>query len=504
MMTPYQRAWGLRDSYSFISRYLSRRQTLCAEVGLRGSRLQKPPIYQQRRWFRDYFTAVLPGSSLHPDPQLRKGKLSSTDRETTTVRIPLRSAKHHFGVSTSRGTRPYNEDHSQAGVIDIPPFSSPPENAPKEDAAAPMSDVGASVFYYGVFDGHGGDTASLYLKDNLHTYIEQTSRLFNPTSTPVPISPTNASLPEALKAHHKDRQKLQKDLLHDWKSTVGGYWRRVKIDFGLTGSKCNSSGSPTIPSVLMYSLLKLDLDFITNSRPFYLPPTVEGEEPTLLSGDPKGVTTFKGGSTSTIILISPSTPHHPYWHPEQTSTLITCHLGDTRAILCRTSDGTAHPLTLPHSPSSPTESARLRRYTHAFNHDSFGEERFGFLANTRSVGDASQKRLGVSAEPDISSLVLHPSEYSFLVLVTDGVSGVLGDQEICDIVKEEDTPEKAAREITEFVEEVGEMGDNATVLVVRLGGWEKRGAEDGGERTRRLRMWRREEAGERYGRGRMN
>jgi protein phosphatase PTC6 len=193
----------------------------------------------------------------------------------------------------------------------------------------------------------------------------------------------------------------------------------------------------------------------------------------------------------------------PFWNPEQKSTLIAAHLGDTRALLCRVSDGMAIQLTTNHHPSSPIESNRLRRYAAAFISDSFGEERFGILANTRAFGDINQKRLGISAEPDFCVKEISPAEYSFLVLVSDGVSGVLGDQEIVDIVKECKTPEEAAKDLVEFVDEVGEVGDNATALVVRMGGWEKRGAGgDGWMGTKPLREWRRMEAEERGSRGR--
>jgi protein phosphatase PTC6 len=153
------------------------------------------------------------------------------------------------------------------------------------------------------------------------------------------------------------------------------------------------------------------------------------------------------------------------------------------------------PLTTTHHPSSPSESRRLRRYATAFVSDSFGEERFGVLANTRSFGDVSQKRLGVSAEPEVYRRELGPGEYSFMVLVSDGVSGTLTDQEIVDIVKECRSPEEGAKELVEFAEEVASEGDNATAVVVRLGGWEKRA--EGGEGfmgTKDLRAWRRDEA----------
>ena len=119
------------------------------------------------------------------------------------------------------------------------------------------------------------------------------------------------------------------------------------------------------------------------------------------------------------------------------------------------------------------------------------------LANTRAFGDIGSKRLGVSAEPQLTTTHLHPAEYSFLVLVSDGVSGHLSDQEIVDVVKESPTPEQAARELVAFAVEVAESADNATGLVVRLGGWEKRlvGGRGAGA-TKERREWRRAQAGD--------
>ena len=96
------------------------------------------------------------------------------------------------------------------------------------------------------------------------------------------------------------------------------------------------------------------------------------------------------------------------------------------------------------------------------------------LANTRAFGDMRSKRIGVSAEPEIRRIEITPAEYSFLVLVSDGVSGTLSDQEIVDVVKEAKTPEQGSRDVVSYATEVSSEGDNATCLVVRLGGWERR------------------------------
>ncbi len=88
-----------------------------------------------------------------------------------------------------------------------------------------------------------------------------------------------------------------------------------------------------------------------------------------------------------------------------------------------------------------------------------------------------------------------------MVLVSDGVSGTLRDQEIVDVVKEARTPEVGARDVVGFATEVSAEGDNATALVVRLGGWERRGEGGGGSLgTREAREWRRRDAADPRGR----
>ncbi|KAI5815285.1 phosphatase 2C-like domain-containing protein [Pyronema omphalodes] len=469
-------------------------------------------VTEQRRGFRDYFTAHIPGSSLHPDPPPLKTTSANrdgvNDRATTTVRIPLKTAKHHFGATRARGTRPSNEDNYQAGVIDIPPFSRPRKDAEDEKA---LPGQGPSVFYFSVFDGHGGDAASLFLKDYLHLYIEETSKLMNPNAEPraaeaITAESWDAEESEAEAEQRQKRIEMQVSLVNAWKDTVGGYFRRFKPDFGGVKGCGFTSGDGGVEAVLTYAFLKADLDFITNTRPWFLPPPPPPPPPEEPPANPPTDETAnhkpKGGSTATAVLLATSSAK-PFWHPEQTSTLITAHLGDTRALLCRVSDGLASPLTTNHHPGSPSESARLRRYATAFVSDAFGEERFGILANTRSLGDVNQKRLGVTAEPELTVKELAPNEFSFVVLVSDGISAVLSDQEIVDVVKECATPEQASKKLVEFVDEVGDVGDNATALVVRLGGWEKRieGGE-GSQGTKQLRDWRRSEAADRGGRGR--
>ncbi|KAL9034993.1 MAG: hypothetical protein Q9214_006792, partial [Letrouitia sp. 1 TL-2023] len=120
-------------------------------------------LIANRRSFHDYFVTHLPSSSLHPDSGSSRGphhKLPRSaskphdassaggpsptpfpgpNRDTTVVRIPIRSAKHHFGASVSRGQRPYNEDTFQAGVIELPAFAKrAPINLTRAPASSPL------------------------------------------------------------------------------------------------------------------------------------------------------------------------------------------------------------------------------------------------------------------------------------------------------------------------------------------------------------------------------
>ncbi|KAE8399172.1 serine/threonine protein phosphatase [Aspergillus pseudonomiae] len=509
--------------------------------------------------FHDYFVTHLPSSSLHPDPRApvnpfyklpRSASVPHTGesshppasfqplvaRETTVVRIPLRSAKHHFGASTSRGTRPENEDTYQAGVIDIPAFAKrPPASltikrsgangspAPRESQGAETASGDPQVFYFSIFDGHGGNECSTFLQHTLHEYIQDSAAMFELQSSlkknrdghySKDTDPSTGDLPILQDGNSHRIGELEKQLVRDWRTIVGGYFKRFvpphfsHIGRGARGEPKALSDLPegvTIEEVLEYAFLCADLEFVSAQaakqsdelenvgHPLYQDNILYGRDrtPSLNIG---GVRRFKGGSTASVALISTPTPT-PFWHPSSPSSLLVSHVGDTRILLCSTETGEAIPLTSNHHPSSPIEASRLRRYATTFVTDSFGEERMSGLANTRAFGDVQSKRIGVSAEPELRRIEMAPAEYSFLVLMSDGISGTLGDQEVVDIVKEARTPEQGSRDVVNFANEVTKEGDNATCLVVRLGGWERRLEGGlGSMGTKESREWRRQEA----------
>ncbi|MCJ1440246.1 MAG: hypothetical protein MMC23_000729 [Stictis urceolatum] len=562
-----------------------------------------------RRQFHDYFVTHLPSSSLHPDSRSSAGPrhnlpraaskphtprsseepspapVQGVSRDTTVVRIPLKSAKHHFGVSVSRGQRPYNEDTYQAGVIDLPAFAKrnpisltrAPASSPLqayrekqqrsreqaanqsketdgEGTAAGGSNGDPQVFYFGVYDGHGGNECSDFLKDSLHRYVEEAAQDFELGSTlkatsssplleressdtvnagqksstlndfpkgdkkdfykasqmklarPPPTGkedeapPAESSLGTTQEVNITRAAELEKALTSGWKELVGGYFRRFKPTL-FAGTK---AAHLDISTVLTYAFLRADFEFVraqARKSDNDADPVVSDDAPLNASdvldnpsvriGGPKR---FKGGSTCSVALVSTPSPT-PFWNPATPATVIVAHVGDSRILLCRTSDGQAQPLTTNHHPSNPEEGRRLRRYAGNIVTDSFGEERMSGLANTRAFGDMQSKRIGVSAEPEIRRIEMAPAEYSFMVLVSDGVSGTLSDQEVVDVVKEAKTPEQGARDVISFATEVSSEGDNATCICIRLGGWERRSEGGlGSLGTRESREYRKQEA----------
>lgn len=189
---------------------------------------------------------------------------------------------------------------------------------------------------------------------------------------------------------------------------------------------------------------------------------------------------------------------------------LTTSLSDTRVLLCGAGSARAYPMTEDHHADTRTEQARLRRMNQAMVTDSFGEARYmGGLANTRGFGDQEYKYFGMTPEPEVRSRRLKGRRkpffyvkrgtnrklsqgrtWSCLVLMSDGITSVISDEEVVDLTRMSYDPQQAAKTVMNFAEEVG-LEDNATVIVIPLAGW---GDVRGDDLTRDLRDWRRKQA----------
>ncbi|CCF32265.1 protein phosphatase 2c [Colletotrichum higginsianum] len=231
-------------------------------------------------------------------------------RDLTVVRIPLKRAKHHFGVASSRGQRSYNEDTNQAGTISMPAFAKRapislqrrPIQKPNEATSADSALGDPQVFYFGIFDGHGGTQCAEFLRDELHGYIEQASADFglqsslktnrqetgrkdeDPERSEELFMKTEEEVRDEIRVPEQDKHgvlknperkeplvgvdpvsakvddipkavKLEQELVEEYRQTVGGYFRRFNPQYFklLDDKKENDSDETpvTVESVLM-------------------------------------------------------------------------------------------------------------------------------------------------------------------------------------------------------------------------------------------------------------
>lgn len=371
-------------------------------------------------------------------------RFSSSPSKIGKLRVPILKSPSHLGHCTNRLRRLSNEDNFSGNLLNI---------------------NDSQVFAFTIYDGHGGAQCSSYMADNLSGIIEDLGHLV------------------------EDKSKRE-ELFKTYAKNIGGYWKRwykhrEKSVENWKKQKLELKNFPGDDLSVRVPLSYLDADYKFFSQ----------EQ--------------KSGSTCTSALIETiySKPgtfqpffENYFFNRHTISRLSIAHVGDTRAILVD-KEGISHQLTTDHHPLNPMEAQRLRKYAaNFFMTDSFGEERFISLANTRAFGDVDYKDVGVTAEPDFNQYIigdlaailefLTPEEIqkhtigglggdeSFIVLCSDGVTNVLTDQEIADIVMTNvnlrgqtfATPQWCAQEIIKFVEYVG-GDDNATCMVIRLNGW---------------------------------
>ncbi|PVD38558.1 hypothetical protein C0Q70_01174 [Pomacea canaliculata] len=168
---------------------------------------------------------------------------------------------------------------------------------------------------------------------------------------------------------------------------------------------------------------------------------------------------FMTGTTATVCLIRDS------------SEMVVGHVGDSRAVLCR--KGSSVRLSVDHDPDDPDENQRVTKKGGRIIQNSQGISQVnGRLGMTRSIGDTEFKGYGVVAEPYIRSLEIKHGYDAFLVLATDGLSFVLSDNEMVNIISSCQTPDEAAHLLADQALHFGSE-DNCSVIVVPFGAWGK-------------------------------
>ncbi|KAG0347616.1 hypothetical protein BG004_007377, partial [Podila humilis] len=139
---------------------------------------------------------------------------------------------------------------------------------------------------------------------------------------------------------------------------------------------------------------------------------------------------YEDGSTASVVVVQSK---GAFWETKDDLELVIAHVGDTRVLLCESPRGECVQLTTDHHPDAVVEADRIRKMAAYVSADSFGENMFmGQLANTRALGDVAVKQFGVSAEPELVRRTIKATEAAFLVLISDGISSVMSNQEVVD------------------------------------------------------------------------
>ncbi|MBW0545398.1 hypothetical protein O181_085113 [Austropuccinia psidii MF-1] len=354
-------------------------------------------------------------------------KLTQTYQIPKLGRINVNlDSKSTIGFSQSRGERAYQEDFSSFSSLDLPEsdLDKSLRSIHRSSLVGRLSSsfgVSSQTLFAAIIDGHGGPDSAQYLSQNLPSLIE---------------SCRPSDIPNVIQTYR----------------SLGGYFKRFR------GGHLEEAGSKVFSNqhVTLSLSERLSLAFLLADQH-------------LIHSHPKS------GAVATVVLLSPlPSQNDPTRYPFFLSPLLAltiAHLGDTLALLCSAQDGKAQVLTQKHHPDSRIESERLRKIGTGLITDSFGQSRWGgTLANSRGLGDARFKKLGITGEPDASTQILKGDDYSFLVLATDGILDVITNQEIIDLCKGFKTPTEAASSVVEFAEQLGAR-DNMSVMVIPLLKW---------------------------------
>ncbi|KUI62566.1 hypothetical protein VP1G_09681 [Cytospora mali] len=140
--------------------------------------------------------------------------------------------------------------------------------------------------------------------------------------------------------------------------------------------------------------------------------------------------------------------------------LYTANVGDARIILCRS--GKALRLSYDHKGSDENEGKRITNAGGLILNNRVN----GVLAVTRALGDTYMKDL-VTGHPYTTETVIQPDIDEFIIIACDGLWDVCSDQEACDLVRNVQEPNSAAKLLVDHA--LARFStDNLSCMIVRF------------------------------------
>ncbi|KAB8300177.1 hypothetical protein EYC80_000403 [Monilinia laxa] len=283
--------------------------------------------------------------------------------------------------------------------------------------------------YFAIFDGHAGTFAADWCGKKLHLILEETIRK-NP-NTPIP------------------------ELLDQTFTTVDAQLEKLPL---------KNSGCTAVTAVLRWEDRIPNPSSATGSTAI-APATaaaIKAAEETSKSED-SGVDLSKSTSQQPNAAANASTGHV---HAKLKSTssrarvLYTANVGDARIVLCR--NGKALRLSYDHKGSDENEGKRVANAGGLILNNRVN----GVLAVTRALGDAYMKDL-VTGHPYTTETVIQPDSDEFIILACDGLWDVCSDQEAVDLVRHQQDPVAAAKQLVEYA--LARFStDNLSCMIVRF------------------------------------
>ncbi|KAL0484557.1 protein phosphatase 2C [Acrasis kona] len=163
---------------------------------------------------------------------------------------------------------------------------------------------------------------------------------------------------------------------------------------------------------------------------------------------------IKNGTTASIAYIRQQT------HLSSSRQLYVANVGDSRVVLCR--DGKAHRLTYDHRPNDIDEMRRVKDAGGTIVNNRVN----AILAITRAIGDVYLHPM-VTSDPYTSVVDLMHKRDAFVIVACDGLWDMVDDQEAVDYVKNEMDPRVASMRLRDLAYQKNST-DNISVVVFRI------------------------------------
>ena len=419
-----------------------------------------------------------------------------------TLSVKLKQLPAYLGHASSRINRFYNEDRVSMHLLKLLTVNQQRFEPDSQNFILPVLNLN-------IFDGHGGDYIVQQLQDRLAKSFAD-------------CKPSKEEFFKILEEYKEIFPGF--DDVHYWDKLYkkrNKYYDEYILNCSSKKENLLYNGSRMIfdksGNILDKTALLSDIDRLRIYQTF-LGLDLQLYKEKIAEGVPEEEIT--SGSTASSLFLAPLSEEtleeyngktDVFWiNNDKLMRLYAAQLGDCKILICD-KEGVAHSLTLPHHPNTNKfENKRLSEQKKKeasqktkdkmddslVGKDAFGEERFlNTFANTRSFGDYMGKPFGLTAEPDIYSYLIgstkniphsekHKLQFGgdecFVVMVTDGVTNLMSDQEIVDLVTttvnlrgvKKATPQFVCDEIIKYILEIGgKQADNASCMVLRLSNW---------------------------------